>query len=70
RAVDRVGAVRRLEDAVERVMRQLALRAPDFPADEADGFELGQQILAGLVDVQHAVDGLAGRMLARQHQRL
>ena len=68
-AVTIVGQPGRLEDAVQRVMRQIALRAAGRPADQTDRLELVEQIRRILVDVEHAVDGLARRALARRHDR-
>ncbi len=69
-AVRVVAAFRRLQDPVQRVMREIALRAARFLADEPHRLELVEKIGRALVDMQHAVDGLARRTLPRQHQRL
>ena len=65
-----VAAFRRLKNAVQRVMREIALRAAAFLADEPHRLELVEQIGRALVDMQHAVDDLARRALPRRHQRL
>jgi hypothetical protein len=61
--------LRRLEQAVERVVSQIALRAADGLADQADCLELEQQVLRGFVDMEHAVHRLARRALPRRHDR-
>ena len=66
-AVGVVDAPGRLKDAVQRVVGEVALRAARHPAHQPHRFELVQEVLRRLVDVQHAVDGLAGRALAGGH---
>ena len=65
-----IAAFRRLKNAVQRVMREITLRAAAFLADEPHRLELIEKIGRALVDMQHAVDDLAGRALPRHHQRL
>ena len=45
-----------LPDAIERVMRQIALGAAGFLAQRAHRFQLVQQVAGRLVDVQHPAD--------------
>ena len=58
-----------LQDAIEGIVRQVALSAAGFLAEHADRFQLVQQVTGRFVDVQHAIDRLAGSRLLRQHQR-
>jgi hypothetical protein len=59
-----------LMDRVERVVRQIALRATGFLTEDAHRFELVQQVAGRFVDVQHAIDGSAAacRALHGGHQ--
>jgi hypothetical protein len=68
-AVTIVRQPRRLIDAVQGIVREIALSASRRLADQAHGLELEEQVLRGLVDVQHPVDGLAGRALPCRHDR-
>jgi hypothetical protein len=68
-AVTIIGQLGRLEEAVQRVVRQVALRAARRPADRTYCLQLVEQVGRILVDVQHAVDGLARRALSRRHDR-
>ena len=63
-----VRALRRLEDAVEGVVGEIALRAAGRLAHEPHRLELVKQVGGGLVDVEHAVDNLARGALAGRHQ--
>jgi hypothetical protein len=45
-----------LMDRVQRVVRQVALRAAGLLAQDAHCFQLVQQIAGRFVDVQHAID--------------
>jgi hypothetical protein len=67
-AVLGVGAMRGLEDAVERVVCQVALRAPGLLADDPHRLQLVQQVARVAVDVQQPVDRRAGAGLGRGHQ--
>jgi hypothetical protein len=69
-AVRGVGLPRRLEDRVEGVVSEIALGAAAVLAQEPDRHELVEQVGARLIEMQHAVDGLAAGPLARQHQNL
>ena len=62
-----VGAPGRLENTVQRIMRQITLGAAGLAAHEPHSLELAQEIVRRFVDVQHAVDGLAARALSRRH---
>ena len=64
-----IDALRRLIGRVEAIVREVALRAPRLATHQAHRLELEQQVLRSLIDVQHPVDGLAGRPLPRRHQR-
>ena len=48
-------------------MRQIALGAAGFLADQAHGFKLVEQIAAAGVDVAQAIDQLAAGVLHRRH---
>jgi hypothetical protein len=65
-----VAAFRRLQDSVQRIMREIALRTAAFLADESHRLELVEEIHRALVDMLHAVDNFARRRLPRGHQRL
>jgi hypothetical protein len=67
-AVRGIGSPRRLEERVEGIVREIALGAAAMFAQEADRLELVEQVGARLADMHHAIDGLAARPLARQHQ--
>ena len=53
---------------VQRVVREVALRAAGLLAQQAHRFELVQQVAGGLVDVQHAVH-VRPLVPSAQHQR-
>src|SRR3546814_1924591 len=65
----RIGQLGRLEQSVEGVMRQIALRAAGSLADQTHRLEFVEQVLRGFVDVQHPVDRLAGCVLTGGHDR-
>ena len=69
RALRVVDARRHLADGVERVVRQVALRAARLLAHEPHGLELVQQVARARVDVHHAVHALAAGVLHRRHER-
>ncbi len=64
-----VDARTHLQQRVQAVVRQVALCTAGFLAQQAHGLELVEQVAGRLVDVQHAVDGLAALGLLRRHQR-
>src|SRR5689334_5935976 len=68
-AVVSVDAFGRLEEGVEGVVRQVALRAARLATDEAHRFQLAEQVARALIDVQHPVDGLARCRLPGRHER-
>ena len=68
-AVPVVGPPRRLVDAVECIVSEIALRASGRPANQADSLKLIKQVLRGLVDVEHPVDRFSGCALPRCHDR-
>jgi hypothetical protein len=68
-AVTIVRQLCRLIDAIERIVREVTLSASRRLAYQAHSLELEEQILRGLVDVQHPVDGLPGCALPRRHDR-
>jgi len=68
RCIRIVGATGRLINAVQRIVREIALRAARRLADEAHGFEFGEKIGGVLADMNHAIDGLARCRLRRRHQ--
>jgi hypothetical protein len=57
-----------LADGVQRVVRQVALRAAGFLAHQAHGFELVEQVAAAHVDVAQPVHHLAAGVLHGRHQ--
>jgi hypothetical protein len=64
-AVTVIRRFRRLIDAIERVVGEITLCAPRGLTHKAHGFELKQQVLRGLIDVQHPVDDFPRRTLPR-----
>ena len=64
-----VDAGRHLRQGVQRVVRQVALGAAGFLAEQAHGFELVQEVAGRFVEVQHAVHAPAARCLHGGHQR-
>ena len=59
----------RLGQAIEGVLRQIALRAARFLAQQSHILELVEQVAAGLIEVQHAADLPAAVRLRGQGQR-
>ena len=57
-----------LINGIERIVGQIALRTATLTAHQTHGLQLGQQILAVAIDVQHAVHGLTRGRLLGQHQ--
>ncbi len=57
-----------LADGIERVVRQVALRAAGLLAHQAHGFELVEQVAAAHVDVAQPVHHLAAAVLQGRHQ--
>jgi hypothetical protein len=47
--------VRHLKDRVQRIVGEIALRAAALPTDQADGFQLAQQVIAAAIDVEASV---------------
>jgi len=64
----RIDVERRLPRRVERIVRQVALRAAGLLTHEAHQLELREQVVRGTVDVEKPADGLAGRLLHRERQ--
>jgi hypothetical protein len=64
-----VGQFGGLVETVEGIVAEVALRAPGCPTDQAYRLQFIEQIGGVLVDVQHAVDRLAGRSLPCRHDR-
>jgi hypothetical protein len=58
-----------LAEGVERVVRQVALRAAGLLAQHTHRLELVEQVAGGFVDVQHARHAAAAAGLERRHQR-
>ncbi len=69
RALVLVDPVGRLIDRVQRIVGQIALRAADLAAHQADRLQLVDQVLRRPADVQHPVDVLAGGVLLGKHER-
>jgi hypothetical protein len=57
-----------LADGVQRVVREVALRAAGLLANQAHGFELVEQVAAAHVDVRQPVDEPATGVLHGSHQ--
>ena len=53
---------------IQRVMRQIALRAAGFTANQAHRFKLRQQIIAAVIHMQHAIDEPPAAFLRGRHQ--
>ena len=68
-AARRVSAMRGLKQRVQAIVAQVALRAASFLAHEARQFELGEEVVAGGVDVQKAADLLTRRVLRGAGER-
>ncbi|MCY1226415.1 hypothetical protein D9M72_386440 [compost metagenome] len=64
-----VDARRHLGDGVERVVRQVALGAAGFLADQPHGLELVEQVARTRVDVREPVHALAAGVLHGGHER-
>ena len=54
-----IGSAGRLKNSVEGVVGQVALRASGGLANQAHGFKLVEQVRRILIDMEHAIDGLA-----------
>jgi len=67
-AMHRIGKPGALVQRVQRIMRQIALRAAGFTADQAHGFQLGQQIIPAAIHMQHAIGQAPAAFLRRRHQ--
>ena len=65
-----IGALRGLVRRVQRVMREVALGATGFPAEQAHRVGLGQQVIRAAIHMQHAVGDTAGALLRRHHALL
>ena len=64
-----VDARHRLRQAVERIVRQVALGTAGFLAQQPHRFELVEQVASRLVEMQHAVDDALARGLGGQRHR-
>ena len=67
-AMHRIGKLGALMQRIQRIMRQIALRAAGFTANQAHGFQLGQQIITAVIHMQHAIDVPPAALLRGCHQ--
>ena len=58
----------RLINGIERIVGQIALSTATLSAQQPHRFELGQQVLAVTVNVQHSIHSLTRGSLVSQHQ--
>ena len=67
-AMHGIGKLGALVQRIQRVMRQIALRAAGFTADQAHGFKLRQQIIPAAIHMQHAIGKAPAAFLSSRHQ--